>query len=162
MIIMSTEGSDMAAGNKTDILKKNGTYNTSYSAVKAEEFQNSLFFDAEDLAQVKYEMLRSVSRGENSVREAAEKYGLSRQSYYIIKDGFEKEGLSALIHKKTGPKFPHKLNEKGQSFIDRYISDHPGAKSSEVNRALLEETGISVHNRTVDRYMAKKYQGSRR
>ena len=60
MIIMSTEGSDMAASNKTDILKKNGTYNTSHSAVKAEEFQNSLFFDAEDLAQVKYEMLRSV------------------------------------------------------------------------------------------------------
>ena len=116
----------MAASNKTDILKKNGTYNTSHSAVKAEEFQNSLFFDAEDLAQVKYEMLRSVSRGENSVREAAEKYGLSRQSYYIIKDGFEKEGLSALIHKKTGPKSPHKLTEKGQSFIDRYISDHPG------------------------------------
>ena len=71
------------------------------------------------------------------------------------------EGI-ALIHKKTGPKSPHKLTEKGQSFIDRYISDHPGANSSEVNRALLEETGISVHNRTVDRYMAKKYQGSRR
>ena len=152
----------MAAGNKTDILKKNGTYNTNHSAVKAGEFQNNLFFDAEDLAQVKYEMLRSVSCGENSVREAAEKYGLSRQSYYIVKDGVEKEGLCALIHKKTGPKSPHKLTEKGQAFIDRYISDHPGANSSEVNRALLEETGISVHNRTVGRYMAKKHQGSRR
>lgn len=152
----------LAMETKTDILKKNGTYNTNYASVKAAEFQQGIFFDAEDLAQVKYEMLRSVAKGENNVMEASVKYGFSRQSYYTIKDGVDKEGLCALIPKKTGPKKSYKLTEQGQSFIDHYVANHPDAKSSEVNKALQSETGISVHNRTVDRYMAKKSQGSRR
>lgn len=147
---------------KRDNLIKNGTYNKNYASVKAEIFQQGIFFDAEDLAQVKYEMLRSVAKGENSVLEASSKFGFSRQSYYIIKDGVDREGLGALIPKKTGPKESYKLKKEGQAFIDRYVGDHPGANSAEVNRALKEATGISVHNRTVDRYMAKKHQGSRR
>lgn len=147
---------------KTDILKKNGTYNRNHASVKAADFQQGIFFDAEDLAQVKYEMLRSVAKGENNVQEASAKYGFSRQSYYSIKDGVDKEGLGALIPKKTGPRHSYKLTDKGQSFIDQYVAGHPDAKSGEVNRALKSETGICVHNRTVDRYMAKKAQGSRR
>lgn len=146
---------------KTDILKKNGTYNRNHASVKATDFQKGIFFDAEDLAQVKYEMLRSVAKGENNVLEASAKYGFSRQSFYSIKDSVDKEGLCALIPKKTGPRHSYKLTEKGQSFIDHYVNEHPDAKSSEVNRALQSETGISVHNRTVGRYMAKKSRGSR-
>lgn len=147
---------------KTDILKKNGTYNRNHASVKAADFQQGIFFDAEDLAQVKYEMLRSVAKGENNVLEASGKYGFSRQSYYAIKDSVDREGLGALIPKKTGPRNSYKLTEKGQSFIDHYVQAHPNAKSSEVNKALKNETGICVHNRTVGRYMAKKSQGSRR
>ena len=147
---------------KTEILKKNGTYNRNHASVKAADFQQGIFFDAEDLAQVKYEMLRSVAKGENSVLEASARYGFSRQSYYSIKEGVDKEGLCALIPKKTGPRHSYKLTGEGQSFIDKYVEDHPGATSSEVNKALQNETGISVHNRTVSRYMAKKTQGSRR
>jgi transposase len=147
---------------KGDILRKNGTYNKNHDSVKAGDFQQGIFFDAEDLAQVKYEMLRSVAKGENSILEASSMYGFSRQSYYIIKNSVDKEGLSALIPKKTGPKESYKLKKEGQVFIDQYTRSHPDANSNEVNRALREATGISVHNRTVDRYMAKKYQGSRR
>ena len=153
---------DQAMADKPDILRKNGTYNKNYASVKAEDFQHGIFFDSKDLAQVKYEMLRSVAKGENSVLEASSKYGFSRQSYYIIKDGVDREGLSALIPKKTGPKESYKLKKEGQVFIDQYTRNHPDANSNEVNKALKEATGISVHNRTVDRYMAKKHQGSRR
>ncbi len=148
--------------SKEDTLKKNGTYNRNHDSVKAADFQHSVFFDPKDLAQVKYEMLRSVAKGETSILEASSRYGFSRQSYYSIKDSVDKEGLSALIPKKTGPRHSYKLTEKGQSFIDHYVSDHPDARSGEVNKALQKETGISVHNRTVDRYMAKKSHGSRR
>ena len=147
---------------KTDILKKNGTYNKNHDSVKAADFQQGIFFDAEDLAQVKYEMLRSVAKGEYNVLEASARYGFSRQSYYSIKDGVDREGLSALIPKKTGPRQSYKLTENGQSFIDQYVETHPSAKSSEINEALKNETGICVHNRTVDRYISKKSQGSRR
>lgn len=151
-----------AVTSKEDTLKRNGTYNRHHDSVKAEDFRHSVFFDPKDLAQVKYEMLRSVAKGESSILEASSRYGFSRQSYYSIKDSVDKEGLSALIPKKTGPRHSYKLTEKGQSFIDRYVADHPDARSNEVNAALQKETGISVHNRTVDRYMAKKSQGSRR
>ena len=107
-------------------------------------------------------MLRSVAKGENSVLEASAKYGFSRQSYYSIKDGVDREGLCALIPKKTGPRQSYKLTEQGKTFIDHYTADHPDAKSSEVNKALQSETGIAVHDRTVSRYMSKKSQGSRR
>lgn len=148
--------------SKTDILKKNGTYNRNHASVKAEVFQHGIFFDAEDLAQVKYEMLRSVAKGENSVLEASAKYGFSRQSFYTIKDGVEKEGLGSLIPKKTGPRDSYKLNKECQSFIDIYISGHPDAKPGEINKAMLAKTGVSVHDRTVSRYLSKKGQGSRR
>lgn len=147
---------------KTEILKKNGTYNRNYHAVKAEEFQQGIFFDAKDLAQVKYEMLRSVAKGENSVLEASSKYGFSRQSFYSIKNVMEKEGIGALIPKKTGPKDSHKLTTECQAFIDRYAESHPDAKSSEINKAMQAETGVCVHDRTVGRYMSKKDRGSRR
>ena len=146
----------MAASNKTDILKKNGTYNTSHSAVKAEEFQNSLFFDAEDLAQVKYEMLRSVAKEGVSISDAAERYGLSRQTYYISKNAVENQGMGGLIPQKRGPKGSHKLGVQAEEFIDRYMKEHPNANSAEINRELAKATGIQVHNRTVSRYMAKK------
>jgi transposase len=148
--------------SKTDILKRNGTYNNDKDAVLAEDFQKGIFFDPEDLVQVKYEMVRSVEKGEKTVQEAAHQYGLSRQSYYVIRKKIEEQGLGGLVPRKTGPKGSYKLKEEGMQFIDRYLSDHPNAKSSEVNKALYAKTGITVHNRTVDRYMSKKHLSSRK
>jgi len=142
--------------SKIDVLKENGSFNKDGSKVKAAEFQGNVFFDANDLIQVKYEMLRSVAKEECSVKDASEKYGLSRQTYYITKAAFDEQGLSALFHKKTGPKQATKLSQDGQNFIDKYVNEHPLAKSSEVNRALSAELHISVHDRTINRYMSKK------
>ena len=146
---------------KIDILKENGTFNETSIRVTAEDFQHGVFFDPNDLLQVKYEMLRSVEKGGLSVSDAAEKYGFSRQSFYVNKTAFENGGLAGLMPKKTGPKHSHKLTNEGQRFIDEYLNVHPDARPHEINAALALNTGISVHDRTVDRYMSKKQQGSR-
>lgn len=146
---------------KDDVLKKNGTYNKDSSSVKAEEFQNGIFFDPNDIVQVKYEMLRSVAQKEVSVSEASKRYGLSRQSFYINKASFEDGGIAALIPQKPGPRKAHKLTEEAVRFIDSYLADHPGANSRQTNEALYNATGISVHDRTVSRYLSKKSLGSR-
>lgn len=147
--------------SKIDVLKENGTYNAASSSVKADDFQHGIFFDPNDLVQVKYEMLRSVEKNELSVSEASEKYGLSRQTYYISKSSIEEGGLAALIPKKTGPKKGFKLKDDGCRFIDGYLLEHPDASPHEVNAAMVVSVGISVHDRTVARYLSKKRQGSR-
>lgn len=142
--------------SKDETLKSNGTFNKDSQAVTAEHFQSGIFFDPKDLVQVKYEMLRSVANNESSVSEASKKYGLSRQSYYISKASMESGGIAALLPRKTGPKKGYKLTDVGAAFIDSYMISHPGAKAKEVNKAMFEKTGIVVHDRTVERYLAKK------
>ena len=60
MLSMSRGVIDM--DSKDDILKAGGTYNRAHESVTAEEFRHGIFFDPKDLAQVKYEMLRSVAK----------------------------------------------------------------------------------------------------
>lgn len=146
---------------KIDVLKKNGTFNPGYGKVTAALFKNGTFFDSKDLIQVKYEMLRSVASGECSVTQASEQFGLSREAIYKNKAAYEAGGLQALIPKKTGPKGAHKLTPEGQGFIDSYLAEHPQAPASEVNQKMRVHTGISVHDRTVERYLSKKRLGSR-
>lgn len=152
---------DGAMPEKTEILKGNGTYNKDSGSVTAAEFQTGIFFDPDDIVQVKYEMLRSVARNEMTVSQAADKYGFSRQGFYINKAAFDAGGIAALVPKKTGPKNPHKLTEEGKRFIDAYTEAHPGANARRINVAMAEATGISVHDRTVGRYLSKKRMGSR-
>ena len=147
--------------SKIDVLKENGTYNADSGSVKADDFLHGIFFDPNDLVQVKYEMLRSVEKKECSVSEASEKYGLSRQTYYVNRSAIEDGGLAALMPKKTGPKAGFKLKDEGRRFIDGYLSEHPGASPHEINAEMAANTGITVHDRTVARYLSKKRQGSR-
>ena len=85
----------------------------------------------------------------------------SRESIYKNKAAYEAGGLQALIPQKTGPKGAHKLTEKGRSFLDAYVAENPSASASEMNAKMREQTGIAVHNRTVERYLSKKRRGSR-
>lgn len=147
--------------SKTDILKENGTYNPRHGKVTAACFQTGVFFDSKDLIQVKYELLRSVASGECSITQASALFGMSRESIYKNKAAYDAGGLQALIPKKTGPKGAHKLTEQGRSFLDAYAAENPSASAAEMNARMHEQTGISVHNRTVERYLSKKRQGSR-
>jgi len=151
----------MLMKDKDDVLKKNGTYNKDSGSVTADEFQGGIFFDANDLVQVKYEMLRHVARNGSSVSEASKKYGLSRQGYYVNKAAVDAGGIAALIPRKPGPRKAYKLADRGGQFIDSYIGGHPDANPRQTNKALYEATGISVHDRTVARYLSKKSSGSR-
>lgn len=146
---------------KTEVLKENGTFNPRHDKVTAACFKSGIFFDTKDLIQVKYELLRSIASGECSITQASEQFGLSRESIYKNKAAYETGGLQALLPKKTGPKGAHKLTAEGQAFIDSYVAEHSAASASEVNKKMREQTGISVHNRTVERYLSKKHLGSR-
>src|SRR5260370_42025513 len=56
---------------KRQTLRRHGTLNAQPESVTQPLFQNSDFFDPDDLLQVKYEMLRQVHADQNSISEAA-------------------------------------------------------------------------------------------
>jgi transposase len=141
--------------SKEEALKENGTFNRYHKSVKSRLFGCGPFFDARDLVQVKYEMLREVSHEGKSVTQAAKEYGLSREAFYKNKRLFEKNGLTALIPKKTGPKGPHKL-ANGEEFINGYLDKNPDAKATEIAAQLELNVGIKLHPVTISRYLNKK------
>ena len=69
---------------KLDTLRRQGTCNPHPETVTHSLFQgkDSDFFDARDLLQVKYEMLRSVDADKDTVTQAAAAFGFSRPSFY--------------------------------------------------------------------------------
>ena len=105
--------------HKTSALELSGTFNKKYRSVLDEHFQDSDFFDAHDLIQVKYEMLRRVKKDRWPVTRAADTYGFSRVAYYEAETAFSEQGLYGLLPKKRGPKRSHKLT---LSWMPRWAS----------------------------------------
>ena len=141
---------------KEKSLKENGSFNKQFMSVSAELFKTSSFFEEKDIVQVKYEMLRAVSKDEVSVTDAANDFGFSRKTYYQVSKAFDTGGLSALIPKKTGPKGPSKLYGDVSRFIDAYSSEHKNANASEIAEKLETSLEIRVHPRSIERYFEKK------
>src|SRR5215510_1178731 len=67
---------------KEAALAESRTLNPRPEAVHDEQFASSEFFDARDLVQVKYEMVRRVRVDGAPVARAATAFGFSRPSYY--------------------------------------------------------------------------------
>lgn len=142
--------------SREEVLKENGSFNRSFMNVHAAVFSISPFFDKKDLVQVKYEMLRAVTKDGDSVSNAAEEFGFSRKTYYQLSKAFDGGGLNALMPKKPGPKGPSKLQGDVSAFIDSYSADHENAKAREIATQLEAAQGIRVHPRTIERYLEKK------
>ena len=106
--------------------------------------------------QVKYEMLRDAEDSGRPIGVVTEEFGFSRTAYYNVKESFEKNGMSALIPEKTGPKKPHKLTGDLQEFVEEYVAEHPGASATGIAAAIRSEKGLSISKRTIERYSAKK------
>ena len=88
-------------------LKKEGILHPNPGRVRADLLAKSPFFDAHDLMQMKYEMLRSMSVDQQSVAEAARMFGLSRVAYYHARKQYQEYGLAGLMPRRRGPKHQH-------------------------------------------------------
>jgi len=136
---------------RRESLRMDGALHPDPEKVKCELFTGNAFFDPEDIAQVKYEMLRSVQMEKLSITEASRKFGLSRPSYYQGLEQFEKHGLMGLVPLKSGPKQAHKLTGDVMSFIKEHL-DVPGKKDwGKISRQVYEKFGKRVHPRSIER-----------
>ena len=142
------------ADPKVDALKEHGALNHRPKSVTDEVFRAHLFFDARDLVQVKYEMLRRVRLEGHSVTQAAAAFGFSRLSFYQTRKAFERDGLAGLIPKKRGPHGPHKITDEVIAFLKQVRDEDPLRRPPELTKLVKRQFGIRVHPRTIERSLA--------
>jgi transposase len=146
---------------KAESLRESRTLNPYPEKVTDEAFASSDFFDARDLVQVKYEMLRRVSEDGVGVSSAAAAFGLSRQSYYQAAAALGQAGLAGLLPGKPGPRGAHKLTGEVIEHLRALAESDPGLRSSDLAEAVAQRFGIRVHPRSVERALARAQEPGR-
>jgi transposase len=140
---------------KEEALRAARSLNLRPESVHDEAFAGSEFFDAKDLVQVKYEMLRRVQVEGDAVSASAEAFGFSRPSYYAAAAALEQGGLPALVPAKPGPRRAHKLTDDVVAYARAALAADPALRSGDLVPMLAERFGISVHRRSIDRALAR-------
>jgi transposase len=146
---------------KMERLKQQGGLNRHPERVRAPWFAgNSGFFDARDLAQVKYEMLRQVRVEGAEKTQAAALFGVSRPTFYEAEAAFAQEGLVGLLPKPRGPKSAHKLTAEVMAYIETRLADDALSGARALARQVRAEFGVRVHPRSIERALARKKKRS--
>lgn len=136
---------------KTLSLREQGSLNPRPKAVTDDLFSDSEFFDARDLVQVKYEMLRRAQQDGRPITQAAQDFGFSRPVFYQAQEAFAAGGLPALVPRKRGPKGSYKLTDEVMDFIMELRNGDPSLRPVELAARIGEHFGVSVHPRTIER-----------
>lgn len=148
------QGNDMSTKDKKQELKEQGLLNRQPFKVIDPNFRDNPFFDPDDLAQVKYEMVRQVFCEGISVSEAAKNFGMSRPTVYLAREAIERAGLLGLAPKKSGPQSRHKLNAELMAFINEKMGEDKSVNSQKLAEMVQARFSISIHPRSIERALA--------
>jgi transposase len=140
---------------KVDALRATRSLNPHPEQVRDDGFTSSEFFDARDLVQVKYEMVRRVRVDGQPVSRSAAAFGFSRPSYYEAAAAIDAGGLAALVPARPGPRRAHKLTEEVVAFARAAREQDPGLRSAQLAERIGQRFGIRVHPRSVERALAR-------
>lgn len=139
---------------KLDALRDSGTLTPRPAGVADETFRASDFFDARDLVQVKYEMLRRVRVERTPVTRAAEAFGVSRPTFYQAQAVFAQAGLGGLVPRKRGRRRAHKLTPEVMAYVTEARAGEPQSMTALVQQ-IEERFGVTVHRRSVERALGR-------
>jgi transposase len=141
---------------KVQALRQTRTLNPRAEAVVDAEFGSSEFFDARDLVQVKYEMVRRVEVDGLPVTRAAAAFGLSRPAYYAAAQALRGEGLPGLVPAKPGPRRAHKLTDQVLDHAEAVLAADPALRPADLVEPLAARFGVRVHPRSIERALARR------
>ena len=142
---------------KEEALCRHHALNPRPERVEDESFSSdNPFFDPRDLVQVKYEMLRSVREEGSTVTQAAGSFCFSRPSFYEAQAAYEAAGLPGLLPQRPGPKRAHKLSDAVVDRLEEALETDDALNSKELAALLLNELGIRVHPRSIERALARR------
>jgi len=136
-------------------LHQEGSRHPHPQQVTDELFRTHPFFDARDLVQVKYEMLRRVHSEGQPIRQAAAAFGFSRPSFYQAQVTFQQGGLPALMPRKRGPKQAHKLTSEVLAFVRQLRQENSAGRPAQWAARIQERYGLTVHPRSIERALAR-------
>ena len=146
---------------KRQALQATGTFNPRATQVRHPLFQQSSFFDPEDLLQLKYETLRALQTDHCPIAQAARDFGLSRPTIYEAQTQFELRGLEGLLPRKRGPKSAHKLSDQILQYLREQTAAEPDVGAEELARRVHERYAVQLHPRTVQKALKAKAKGGR-
>src|SRR6266699_351130 len=124
--------------------------------VRDPAFVASEFFDARDMVQVKYEMVRKVKADGAPVTAAAAAFGYSRPSYYEAAAALERSGLEGLVPARPGPRAGHKLTEQILAWAEDQLAADPALRPAQLAGPIEASFGVRVHPRSVERALARR------
>jgi transposase len=145
---------------KRQSLRRHGTLNPHPETVTHGLFQAGDFFDPDDLAQVKYEMLRQVHVDQHSVSESAEAFGLSRPSFYQAQAAFREDGFFGLLPHKRGPQGGHKLTAEVMEFVARQRTADASLSVQQLADSVQKRFRLQVHPRSIQRQLQRQKKTS--
>ncbi|MFZ4779393.1 MAG: helix-turn-helix domain-containing protein [Terrimicrobiaceae bacterium] len=142
--------------DKEKELQSNGALNPRSHKVTDELFTREAFFDARDLVQVKYEMLRQVHNDGKPISKTVAAFGFSRPSYYQIQSAFETQGLPGLLPQKRGPRKAHKLSPEILDFISEKLAEDASLRPKSLAVLVEKRFAVTLHPRTIERGLSDK------
>src|SRR5262245_61092521 len=141
---------------KLESLKTQGALHPRPQDVTDPLFRESTFFDAHDIVQVKYEMLRRVRLDARRVSDAAADFGFSRPSFYAARAAFQRGGLPGLLPQKRGPRHPHKLTDDVLAVLATVRAEDGSVPRTTALAAVLKDRfGITAHPRSIERSLLR-------
>ncbi len=133
-------------------LKQAGLLNPRAELIRDPMFgKHPEFFDAHDNLQVRYEMLRAHILDGISVVDICNRFGLSRQAFYMLQEQFIEHGSAGLLPKKPGPRGPSKLTADVLTFIKEELKSEQGMAIPELLSGIENEFAVSFHRRTIEK-----------
>ncbi len=141
---------------KVTALRESRCLNPHPEQVTDEAFGAEEFFDARDMVQVKYEMVRRVTVDGAPVTTAAAAFGYSRPSYYQAAAALAGSGLEGLVPARPGPRGGHKLTGEILAWAEEQLAADPALKAGRLAGPIAEQFGVHVHPRSAERALARR------
>lgn len=141
---------------KAEEMARDSALNPRPEAVRDALFLDNPFFDADDLVQVRYEMVRRYQVDRMTISDVVSLFGVTRPTFYKAQSALAEHGLVGLIPQQRGPKGGHKLSAEVLSYIDHLKAARPDISVPQCLDAIAARFGVKVHRRSLERAMAVK------
>jgi len=152
---------DASSASKRQALQASHSFNPRHARVRHPLFQESEFFDPQDLLQLKYETLRALEKDQYSLAQAARQFGLSRPTIYQAQAHFQTQGLEGLLPGKRGPRQAHKLTPERLQYLRELCAAEPELSARQLAARIRKRFKVRLHPRTVEKALKPKAKRGR-
>jgi DNA-binding CsgD family transcriptional regulator len=137
----------------SDLTQHDGGRSSNGDRDNGELFAEDGFYDAGDIAQVKYEMLRYVANG-HSIDEALREFGFSsRTVFYAARAAFERKGLAGLVPGKRSAKSRSQTSGADEDFASPHTRLNSIAQTHDRMQEQLRGFGAALARAFVSDYL---------